>query len=214
MTWNDTSRPLFARMWMAAGPRLDREGFVEWRRRLLEGLSGHVLEIGAGHGLNFRHYPADVSEVVAIEPERRLRRMAQAASAAAPCPITVRAGSAEDIPCDDAGVDTVVCSLVLCSVRDQQKALREIHRVLKPGGELRFLEHVRARNRAGARVQRALDATVWPLLVGGCHTSRATAETIASSGFAVDRLEAFRFPRTQVPLPTSPHVLGIAHRLS
>ena len=114
------------------------------RRRLLAGLTGRVLEVGAGNGLNFQHYPAAVTEVLAIEPEPYLRRLALAAARRAPVPIRVVAGTAEALPALDGAVDVVVASLVLCTVTDLDQALAETRQVLRPGGKLRFYEHVRA----------------------------------------------------------------------
>jgi ubiquinone/menaquinone biosynthesis C-methylase UbiE len=121
-----------------------------------------VIEVGAGNGLNFAHYPASVTEVIAVEPEPHLRSIAEANAAQAAVPVKVVDGTAGDLPADDALFDVAVASLVLCSVPDQDQALAEIRRVLKPGGELRFFEHVQAGTPGRRRVQQALDATIWP----------------------------------------------------
>lgn len=117
-------------------------------------------------------------------------------------------GSAEEC-----SFDAVVASLVLCSVSDQLAALREMHRVLRTGGQLRFLEHVQADTPRLRRVQQLLDRTLWPRAAGGCHASRDTVHAIEQVGFALERNDRFRFPETRIPLPTSPHVLGVARRV-
>jgi ubiquinone/menaquinone biosynthesis C-methylase UbiE len=100
---------------------------------------------------------------------------------------------------------------VLCSVPDQARAVAELARVIRPGGQLRFFEHVRAEGRGLARAQRAVDL-VWPLLGGGCHASRDTLAAITAAGFQVTSLQRFRFPDSRLPSPTSPHILGVARR--
>jgi ubiquinone/menaquinone biosynthesis C-methylase UbiE len=204
--------PLFARLWVRMAPALEREGAGEHRRQLLGEVRGRVLELGAGTGSNFGYYRSGVTEVVAVEPEPRLRALAEAAASEAAVPVTVVDGVADRLPADDASVDAAVATLVLCSVPDQATALAELRRVLRPGGRLYFWEHVRAESRSLARVQRLLDATVWPRVGGGCHTSRNTVRAIADAGFVVDRVEAFAFPETWLPMPASPHVLGVAVR--
>lgn len=201
---------MFSRVWTWLAPRMDRLGGAEHRRRLLEGLSGDVLEVGAGNGLNFAHYPPAVTTVLAVEPEQRLRAIAADAAGRAPVPVRVVAGRAEHLPAPDSSVDAVVCSLVLCSVRSQAAALREVRRVLRQGGELRFYEHVRADGGALRRLQMLLDATVWPPLAAGCHAARDTVAAIRDAGFVIERLERFRFPDSALPSPTAPHVLGSA----
>lgn len=207
-----TSHPIFARFWAWMSPKMEAGGAADHRRRLLAGLTGRVIEVGAGNGLNFAHYPSQVTSILAVEPEPRLREIAQRHAALSAANIDIVDGVAEQLPAGDASTDAVVLSLMLCSVADQATALREARRVLKPGGELRFLEHVRADTRGLARVQRVLDATVWPAVGGGCHTSRDTGAAIAAAGFVVEELQRFRFPDVRLPLPTSPHILGIARR--
>src|SRR5215217_4639291 len=129
--------PLFARVYARVGHLMDAE-IGDHRQRLLAGLTGRVLEVGAGNGLNFPHYPATVTEVLAIEPEPYLRHLALATARQAPVPIRVVDSTAEALPAPDATVDAVVASLVLCSVIDLEGALAEVRRVLRPGGRLRF----------------------------------------------------------------------------
>ncbi|MFD4113756.1 class I SAM-dependent methyltransferase [Streptomyces niveus] len=205
--------PLFARFYARMSVAADAKGGIAAHRaELLTGLSGRVVEIGAGNGLNFAHYPAAVSDVVALEPERSLRQLAVGAAMRAGVSVDVRPGTAEALPVEDAGFDAAVASLVLCTVRDVPKALAEIRRVLRPGGELRFFEHGLAPQRRLATVQRALDRTVWPKLMGGCHTARDTLAAIRDAGFEFGAYRALRVPESGPLLPTSPCVLGVAYR--
>ncbi|WP_330177016.1 class I SAM-dependent methyltransferase [Streptomyces sp. NBC_01498] len=204
--------PLFARVYARMSVAADRGGVAAHRAELLAGLSGRVVEIGAGNGLNFARYPAAVTDVVAVEPERSLRRLAVGAAARAPVPVDVRPGTAEALPVEDQGFDAAVVSLVLCTVRDVPKALAEIRRVLRPGGELRFFEHGPAPEPGMARVQRVLDRTVWPALFGGCHTSRDTLAALGGAGFELGPYRALRVPEKGPRTPTSACVLGAAYR--
>lgn len=203
--------PVFARVYARLSRLMERE-LGPRRRQLLEGLAGNVVEVGAGNGLNFRHYPAEVGQVLAVEPEAHLRDLARRAASSSTVAIEVVAGVAEELPAADASMDAAVASLMLCSVQDQTAALEEMARVLRPGGTLRFFEHVAADTAGLANVQRGLDATIWPLLAGGCHTARRTLRSIEQAGFEVESLRRLRLPDTRVPLPTSPHVLGVAVR--
>ena len=205
-------RPLFARFYARTSSVMDRAGAAAYRDRLLAGLSGEVVETGAGNGLNFAHYPAQVTKVLAVEPEPRLRSLAQQNAGTAPVPVEVIDGVAERIPAADGSFDAAVACLMLCSVPDQAAVLAELRRVLRPGGQLRFFEHVRAGTAGLRRVQHGLDATIWPALFGGCHTGRDTAAAIASAGFTVDELDQFAFPPSRLPMPMSPHILGRATR--
>lgn len=206
----EVRHPLFARWFDRLSRSMERE--VGPRRdALLAGLTGRVLEIGAGNGIGFRHYPWTVSEVVAIEPEPFMRAKAERAAQAAAVPVSVHAGVVEALEHPDGSFDAAVSCAVLCSVPDQQTALRELRRVLKAGGELRFLEHVRAPTPGRARVQAIADGSrIWPLLGGGCHCSRDTAAQIQAAGFRIERLEHFNLgPSLNL---TNPHVLGRAVR--
>jgi ubiquinone/menaquinone biosynthesis C-methylase UbiE len=200
--------PLFARCYARVGHLMEAE-VAEHRSKLLAGLTGRVIEVGAGNGLNFPHYPATVTEVLAVEPEPYLRRLALAAARQALVPIRVVDGTAEALPAPDGAVDAVVASLVLCTVTDPDQALVEVRRVLRPGGTLRFYEHVRADDPRLARWQDRLRRP-WGWLVGGCHPNRDTVAAIAAAGLRVIQLDRFDLP-TMPPL-ARPHVLGAAER--
>jgi ubiquinone/menaquinone biosynthesis C-methylase UbiE len=203
--------PLFARLYDRLAPKLEKEGAAEHRRELLAGLEGRVIEVGAGTGINFAHYPSTVNEVVAVEPEPYLRGRAAEAARTAPVAVTVVDGLADSLPDQDSSFDAGVTSLVLCSVPDQDAALAEVHRVLRPGGELRFYEHVLANSNGLARFQRAV-GHVWPLLAGGCHPDRQTGDAIEAAGFAIEDARRFRFSPSFIETPVAPHILGRARR--
>ena len=208
----EVRNPFFARLlvWMR---RREPPEQVEHRRELLAGLTGRVLDVGAGDGANFRHFPPAVTEVIAIEPEPYLRERAERHAKDAAVPMRVIDAVADDLPFEDGSFDTAVVCLVLCSVPDQAAALRELHRVVRPGGELRFYEHVVARNRRLARVQRFVDRSgVWPLVAGGCHPARDTTRAIAAAGFEVTRIRGMAVAPCPILLPAAPHVLGTARR--
>jgi SAM-dependent methyltransferase len=201
---------LFARYFDRFAGRDEERGQAELRDELLAGLAGRVAEIGPGNGLNFSHYPSSVRVLVAVEPEPYLRRRAVEAAADAPVDIRVLGGSADRLPLADDSVDAVVVSGLLCSVPDQRAALAEIGRVLRPGGELRFYEHVR---RAGifGRYQDIVNL-VWPRLMGGCHPNRQTLSAIERSGYRVGSHRDLTFPPDARISPVAPRVLGSARR--
>ncbi|CQR65283.1 class I SAM-dependent methyltransferase [Streptomyces leeuwenhoekii] len=205
--------PLFARCYDRVSTAAEtRMGMGAVREKLLVGLSGRVIEIGAGNGLNFAHYPGTVAEVVAIEPERVLRRSAVEAALRAEVPVDVVPGAAEALPVKSEGFDAVVLSLVLCSVRDVPRALAEVRRVLRPGGEVRFFEHGRGGGRVMGVTQRALDRTVWPALSGGCHLSRDPVAALREAGFEIGPYRRTLMPEKGPRLPASYCVTGAAWR--
>jgi SAM-dependent methyltransferase len=200
--------PVFARFFKAMAGYGERAGFWQRRVELLEEATGRVVEVGAGTGLNFRHYPAAVSEVLATEPDPTMLAEARKAAATARMPVTVLRAAAEALPAEDGWADTVVTSLVLCSVTDPGRALAETRRVLKPGGRLLFLEHVRApQDSRLARWQDRLERP-WGFVGGGCHPNRDTLEAIEDAGFVLDHYRAYDEPGPM--LLVRPHVIGVA----
>ena len=208
----DISNPLFVRFYRRAQRTAVKRGENEHRRRVLEGLSGRVVELGAGDGANFALYPETVTEVIAVEPEPRFRAEAAEVAKNAPVPIRVEPGTAEQLPVEDESVDAVLASLVLCTVPDPAAALAEARRVIRPGGELRFYEHVHAdRQPLRAVLEIADRSRLWPTIGGGCHPTRDTLSAIRSAGFTVERCERLAFSPSPM-IPKIPHILGIARR--
>jgi len=189
----------------------ERRGGAERRRALLAGLTGRVIEVGAGSGANFAHYPTTVDGVVAIEPEPYLRERAQREAAHAAVPVSVVAGDADRLPCEVGSFDAGIAALVLCTVPDQQRSLAELFRVIRSGGELRLYEHVIADTSGQARFQRFADATFWPHVAGGCHVAPDTESAIERAGFEIENCERFQFSPAAF-LPPDPHILGTARR--
>lgn len=197
----------FAKAWLKAAPAMDARGAAEHRARMLTGLTGVVVEVGAGAGSNFAHYPDAVTRVVAVEPDPTL--LAAARAAAGPR-IEVSEGVAERLPFGDGEADAVVMSLVLCTVPEPSVALAEARRVLRPGGELRFYEHVIPHGGPGRLGAILVDRSgLWPALAGGCHPARDTEASIRAAGFAVETRERFPF-RGSALSPPIPFVIGTA----
>jgi SAM-dependent methyltransferase len=202
--------PQFARAYVRVSQRAERRGVAEHRRRLLGGLRGVVCEVGAGNGLNFAQYPGTVTRVIAVEPEPTLRGYAEEAARRAPVPVTVLAGHADALPVEDGSCDAVVASLVLCTVPDPATSLAEAWRVLRPGGELAFYEHVRSANRVVAALE-DLAAPVWSRMAGGCHPNRDAVAEVRAAGFEVTSVDRFGF--SSAPgLPRIAHTIGHAVR--
>lgn len=206
---NEIDNPFFARLWTVMSGH-EPEPLKRLRRENLAGLTGRVLEVGAGTGTNFEFYPDTVTEVVAIEPERRLAERAQQAAAAARVPVTVSTDPVERFSTGEP-FDAVVCSLVLCSVDEPDAVLRQLHSMLRPGGELRYLEHI-AGSGARARLQKFADATVWPRLLGNCHTHRHTEEAIVDAGFQVAGARREWTMPSWLPVPVGEFAIGRAVR--
>jgi ubiquinone/menaquinone biosynthesis C-methylase UbiE len=199
-------------MYMRMSGSAEERGATGHRQRLLAGLAGTVLELGCGSGLNFPHYPASVTEVIGVEPEPTLRAAAEKEARDAPVAVRVVPGTAEKLPLEASSVDAAVASLVLCSVPDQQRALVELRRVLRPGGELRFYEHVVANRQPKRALLQLGDASrLWPAVAGGCHAARDTTTAIEKAGFDIESIDRFGFRATRF-LPMLPHILGTARR--
>ena len=197
--------PIFAVAYGVVGRIGERAGLAERRRFLLAGVSGTVVEIGAGTGLNFRHYPSGI-EVIATEPDPHMLRKAQKAARTSTATVQVRQATAESLPFPDAWVDAVVSTLVLCSVPNQTTTLAEIRRVLRPGGQLLLLEHVRSQDPAVARKQDRRES-LHMRFAGGCHPNRDTLRALTDAGFDTRDVERTTLLGSGV---TRPAIRGIA----
>jgi ubiquinone/menaquinone biosynthesis C-methylase UbiE len=164
-------------------------GMRRRRRELLGTATGRTLEIGGGTGLNLAHYPAELTELIVAEPEATMRRRLQRRVARADARVRVLDAPAERLPLADDSIDTVVSTLVLCTVDDPAAALSEIVRVLRPGGQLLFIEHVRSQSRALAWCQDRL-AGGWRRFAEGCRCNRPTAGLMAASGLTLEAHDA------------------------
>lgn len=206
MSADSVRHPIFARLYTKFSRSMEPE-IGPYRAQLVAGLTGRVLEVGAGNGMNFAHYGDGIEELVALEPESYLRTQASRAAAAAKPPVTLLDGNALNLPFADDSFDQVIFCLVLCSIEDPAAALAEAKRVLKPGGSVRFLEHVGSARPAKARFQRFLDRSrIWPTIAGGCHCSRETTATISAAGF--DLGESRDITIGAAWAHTNPHVIG------
>jgi ubiquinone/menaquinone biosynthesis C-methylase UbiE len=209
-----SEHPIFARLYDRLLASTERAGLGEMRRDLLAGASGRVLELGAGTGANLEHYTDAVTELIMVEPDphmaRRLRERLAAEGTAAGNPSVIET-PAEDLPFDDGSFDTVVATLVLCTVQDPQRALAEARRVLVEGGRLLYIEHVRSSRPRLARWQDRLERP-WGWFAGGCHPNRPTDQSLAGAGFWVDSLERGTLPKA--PPLARPLIRGVARRPS
>src|SRR5215204_4418134 len=196
---------IFAALYDPLGVSMERGSMGRRRERLLGEARGAVLEIGGGTGANLSYY-GDVERVTVVEPDPFMRKRLGPKSVAARVPVEVSAAGAEALPFADGSFDNVVSTLVLCTVPDQKAALDEVRRVLRHGGRLLFIEHVRAAGSA-ARWQDRLEP-LWRRLLGGCHPNRDTVAAIEEVGFEIEAFESFYPPDPLSAL--MPHVQGSA----
>jgi len=180
------------------------------REEIVGGARGRVLELGAGTGASFAYYNDHAEEVVATEPDPYMLERARRRVQDAGCPIELRQASAEELPFEDGSFDTVVSTLVLCTVTDPARALSEVRRVLKPSGELRMYEHVRYDHAFGAFWQ-DLVTPAWRWFGGGCHPNRDIARLVREAGFEFQQLERSK-PVPPIPpmVFARPHITAIA----
>jgi ubiquinone/menaquinone biosynthesis C-methylase UbiE len=197
---------VFAALYDRMMANTEKAGLREQRQALLASAAGQVLEIGGGTGTNLACYGAAVESLTITEPEPAMvKRLQRRVTRISPLTTVLRA-PAEDLPFNDSSFDTAVTTLVLCSVDDQPRALRELHRVLRPGGRLLFIEHVLADNARLARLQRRLDRIHRAL--ARCHCARTTLDAIRAAGFTVSTLE--RSELKKAPPFVRPLVIGTA----
>lgn len=185
----------------------ERAGVHSHRGELLAQARGRVLEIGAGTGLNLAHYPATVEELVLTEPEEPMARRLEARLRATDAGWKVLRAAAEAIPAADNSVDTVVSTMVLCTVDDPHRAADEIRRVLRPGGALLFIEHVRSERRLLGRLQDMFKEP-WRRFARNCHCNRRTLELLRERGFRFEQLQTAAWKR--MPFVVRPLVIGHA----
>jgi ubiquinone/menaquinone biosynthesis C-methylase UbiE len=200
---------VFAAMYDRMLGKTERTGLGEHRRALLAQASGDVLEIGGGTGANLEYYGDGVRTLTLVEPEKpMLKRLQRHTEQRAPHAKALRA-PAEDLPFNDASFDVVVSTLVLCTVDDVPRALRELHRVMRAGGKLLFIEHVRSDDEKLARTQdRMLPINV--RIGHGCHPNRRTLDSIRDAGFEINSLEHDTLKH--VPKFIQPLIVGVATR--
>jgi SAM-dependent methyltransferase len=198
---------IFAAMYdrMLAGS--ETAGLADIRREMLAGASGRVVEIGSGTGINLEHYPATIDELVCTEPEEPMARRLERKAAASSLPVRVVHAPGEALPFEDDSFDTAVATLVLCTVSDPERTLGELARVLRPGGRLIFVEHVRAQDDRLAKWQDRLHP-LWVRFGHGCHCNRPTLDTISASAFDVRDHTRGEFPKA--PPLARPLVTGVA----
>ena len=162
-----------------------------YRERTISLAEGRVLEVGVGSGVNFPYYSYRTNEVIGIDPQWKLLKMSSHNTASVPSRLIE--GSAESIPLDDATVDTVVTTWTLCSIPDVAAALREMRRVLRPGGRFLFVEHGLASDERVRRWQRRL-TPLWKRIAGGCHLDRPVSVLVQAAGFEISQMDTGYMP--------------------
>ncbi len=182
-------------------------GVTEWRRQLLAKAGGRILEIGPGTGVNLPLYPASAGELVALEPNAAMAERMDQHTYAGSGDLRFVQGYAHDIPFEDESFDTIVATLVLCSVPDPRETLLELKRVLRPSGRLLFLEHVAALEEGLQKWQDRVDP-IWNRITGDCHLNRRTADHLCAAGFEIEELE--RAPMPRAPALVRPTIRGVA----
>jgi SAM-dependent methyltransferase len=197
---------IFAAGYDPLSARWEKRHGAELRRKLLAYARGRVLEIGVGTGLSLPHYPP-VDGLVAADPSEPMLRRARRRAAEAGRDVTFVQARAEQLPFEDDSFDTVVSMVVLCTVENQQRALQEIRRVLRPTGQFLFSEHVRSEDPKRARWQDRLE-TIWGVIANGCHPNRRTLNAIRAAGFDDGGVEEGELPG--VPALVRPYVSGSA----
>jgi ubiquinone/menaquinone biosynthesis C-methylase UbiE len=165
-----------------------QKNLAAYRNRVVSAAEGRVLEIGIGSGLNLPFYSSNARQVIGLDPSPKLLAMTRRASRSDSRSVELIEGSAESVPLEDASADTVVTTWTLCSIPDAPRALRDMRRVLRPGGRLLFVEHGRAPDPKVVWWQDRL-TPVWKRVGGGCHLNRAIGTLIEDAGFQLDRLE-------------------------
>ncbi len=204
------SSRFFAAMYDTVLAATEKAGLGAHRKTLLSSAAGRVIEIGAGTGANLPYYSEVVSDLVVCEPAAPMARRLERKLASFGRPVRVVRAPAENLPIENESFDVAVSTLVLCTVEDQKRALAELHRVLKPGGRLLFIEHVRAEEPRLARWQDRLNF-LNKRIAQGCNCNRNTCAEIAAAGFKVTKLD--RDQLRKAPPIVRPLVVGVAVRL-
>lgn len=202
--------PVFAQVYRAVAAAGERSGYGRLRASVLAPASGRLLVLGLGPGHDLVHLPAAVSRVVAVEPDTAMRALARERVAACPVPVTLLSADAHALPLTDASIDAALCACVLCSVASPPRALAELRRVLRPGGQLLVLEHVAAPEGHWLGPVQRLVEPVWSRAAGGCSVRRDTRKAVQAAGFDVSAVRpTLLWPS---PPPVAPHVVGRAVR--
>ena len=202
---------IMARLYDSTMRKVEERCLGRWRAELLAEVSGDALEIGAGTGVNLEHYSGAVDSLVLSEPDGNMRARLRAGVEAAPRKdASIADFGAEVVDLPDESVDSVVSTLVLCSVDDQGRSLSEVHRVLRPGGALYFMEHVVADHDPTLVAWQRRVEPLWRFFCGNCHLTHDTAEAMNRAGFRMERLERDRM--RGAPRIASPVIRGVARR--
>lgn len=181
------NHPLLAKIYDTVLGPTERLGVRDQRRRLMDGLGGRVVEIGAGTGLNVSLYPSSADEIHAVEPDQHMVDRLVKKAGDSPVPLFLYRGDAHSLPFSDGVFDAAIITFALCTIPDPERALDEAHRVVRSGGTLRFLEHIRSPSARTARLQDRIN-TLWGKVSGGCRLNQPTVEILEATHWEVDEV--------------------------